>query len=80
MGGCHAGNAPFPFWFRPAPMRILRSLFAVSLDALLYLGMRNGEHAVYETREGVVFWRGGRFHVSILQQFGSRANNLHTHA
>jgi hypothetical protein len=34
-------------------MWILRGFFAVSLDALLYLGMRNGKHAVYEVREGV---------------------------
>lgn len=36
-------------------MRILCSLGAVSLDALLNLGMRDGKHAVYEVRKGVVF-------------------------
>ena len=39
------------------PMRVLRSLFAVSLDALLNLGMRYAKHVIYEVREGVVFGR-----------------------
>jgi hypothetical protein len=36
-------------------MRILRSGLAVSLDAPLYFGMRNGKHAVYEIRKSVEF-------------------------
>jgi hypothetical protein len=55
MGGCHAGDAPLPLWFRTTPMLVLRGLFAVIRDALLNLGVRNGEHAVYEGREGIVF-------------------------
>lgn len=57
MGDCHAGDAPFPLWFRPALVRILRSLGAVSLDALLNLGMRNRKHTFYEGRESIVFRR-----------------------
>jgi hypothetical protein len=37
-------------------MWILCSGLAVSLDAALYLGMRNGNHAVHKTGEGVVFF------------------------
>ena len=42
------------FPLRSASMRILRGRFAVRFDALLYLGVRNGEHTIYEMRESVV--------------------------
>src|SRR5882724_2587726 len=47
------------FWFWAASVRILRGNGAVFLDALLYLGMGNGEHAIHEGRERVVFFRHG---------------------
>jgi hypothetical protein len=53
MGGCHAGDAPFPLWFRPASIRILCGSLAVSLYALLNLGVWHGKNAIYEIREGI---------------------------
>ena len=55
MGDCCAGNAPSLLWFRPAPMRILRGGLPMGLDALLYLGMGHGKHAVHKIRKRVVF-------------------------
>lgn len=49
------GDGAFPslrFW--PTSVRILCGGLAMSLDALLDHGVRNGEHAVYEIRERIV--------------------------
>lgn len=45
------------FWFRSSPTRIIRRGFAVSIDALLYLGMRNGKNPIYKSREGIELLR-----------------------
>jgi len=53
-------------WFRATPIRILRGGLAVRLDALLYLGVWDGKHAVYEIREGVELGRHLSCHALIL--------------